>query len=999
MKLGTKLAVGMFLLGSSLSGFAQEHDHSHKQKVTEVTFIENQNQWHENALFKAGINGGEVWLENQTFTYLFNHHEDVAEMHRLLHLPGQDANLKEADHHIRKHAFKVHFKGSSSPNAVIGHDKQTSYHNYFHGNDSEKWASKVPLFHEVEYNSLYPEINLRAYSKSGDFKYDYIVEPSGDPSSIQLQYEGVDNLKIKNGKLVIETSVGEIIEDEPFAFQKYGGYIVKVKCSYRLLNDNTVVFDFPEGYDSEMELIIDPTVIASTYSGSTTSIYGHTATYDQAGNIYSAGAEVATGGYPTTVGAFQTSAMGARETAITKYNPDGSSQIYATYIGGTGDDYPHSLFVNASDEVYILGSTNSNNYPTSASAAYGAFNGGTNDVVVTALSADGSALVGSTYVGGTGNDGQNAITSNYGDTFRGEIILDANSNAYIATMTTSGDFPVSAGAMQVTPSGLQDGVVFKLNPDLSSLDWATYMGGTGDDAAYGLVLDDNDDLFVTGSATAGFPSTPTTLNPTYLGGDQDAFIVHLSNNGTTMINGTFLGSAEKDQGFFIELDGDGDVYVMGQNANGSLTATANTYAGPGTGSFIQSISPDLTTSGFVSTFSKNAPTAFLVDDCDNIYSAGHGGVSILSPGGTGFDVSASAIDADGAGFYLLVLERDAASMLYATFYGNDGAHVDGGTSRFDPQGVVYENVCTDAGSPTTANAFSTASQSGTWDNYVFKIDFEATGVVANADAAPNILACDPPYDVQFNNGGNTAPDHFWDFDDGFQSTDPNPNHTFTGTGIFNVMYIVTDSTTCNISDTAYVVVEIYESEVFSAEFQITPPPPCSDTLLVDLMFTGSGADSVVWDMGDGNTFLDTMVTHTYTIPGTYTITMTAYDNLCNNVGVVTETVTLQDVATGGILMMPNVFTPNNDAKNEKFQPFYLGQPGVDPLDDLQTYDITIYNRWGKIVFESDATTKAWDGKIDGKVADEAVYYYIVRYQSPCDTEEIIEEHGHLSIMR
>jgi len=198
------------------------------------------------------------------------------------------------------------------------------------------------------------------------------------------------------------------------------------------LNNNTLSFEI-ENYNKKHDLIIDPIVIASTYSGSTESIYGHTATYDDLGNIYSGGAGFSPGGLPVTLGAYQTTYGGSRDMCINKYDPTGSNLIYATYLGGSSSDYPHSL-IDYNGKLYILGSSLSPNFPTT-STAHDSSHNGSYDITVTILNTTGSALIGSTFVGGSLDDGINSISSNYGDRYRGEIIVDNSGNCYVSSLS------------------------------------------------------------------------------------------------------------------------------------------------------------------------------------------------------------------------------------------------------------------------------------------------------------------------------------------------------------------------------------------------------------------------------------------------------------------------------------------------------------------------------------------------------------------------------------
>ncbi|MDP4586779.1 MAG: hypothetical protein NWS86_01250, partial [Flavobacteriales bacterium] len=256
-------------------------------------------------------------------------------------------------------------------------------------------------------------------------------------------------------------------------------------------------------------LIIDPELIFSTYSGSFSDNFGFTATFDNDGHLYS-GSSAFGNGYPTTLGAYQEvwgggdgqGNLAGTDIAISKYELDGTSMIYSTFLGGANDELPHSLICNAAGELIVLGTSSSPNYPTSTSAYSSDFQGGTNiapsgvgvqyvngsDIVITKLSASGASLIASTFLGGSGNDGVNAspiLKFNYADEFRGEVELDEEENILIASCTYSNDFPIFNGIQNNNAGGL-DGIITKLNPELSEIIWSTYYGGSGDDGVYSL---------------------------------------------------------------------------------------------------------------------------------------------------------------------------------------------------------------------------------------------------------------------------------------------------------------------------------------------------------------------------------------------------------------------------------------------------------------------------------------------------------------------------------
>ncbi len=281
------------------------------------------------------------------------------------------------------------------------------------------------------------------------------------------------------------------------------------------------------------------------------------------------------------------------------------------------------------------------------------------------------------------------------------------------------------------------------------------------------------------------------------------------------------------------------------------------------------------------------------------------------------------------------------------------------------------------------------------------VNYNGVAFTVNVSVS-DLLACSgPPYDVSLT-GVAGIPDHYWDFGDGNNSTQMNPNHTYADTGTYNIMYVGIDSASCNIADTAYATIQIIQPEQFSATWNLTPPAPCEDTLIVDLAFTGTGADSIIWDMGDGTTFINMdSIYYVYTIPGTYTMSLTAYDSTCNNVETLSQAFTLQENLEIGTVGVPNVFTPNGDLANEKFRITYIDLPGVNPLPNLDFYSCRVYNRWGRLVFESGSSINdwEWDGKINGDNAAEGVYYYVIEYQHTCTETEKTQVTGHVSIMR
>lgn len=978
--------------------------HAHEPAGTEqLRFIKNLNQFHPNVLYLAELRGGAIYLEQSTLTYVFYNADDLQKLDEFFHHPKPPEKGKWEEPPLRGHAYKVHLKGAKLDAVISSNGKFTDYRNYFFGQDMSKWASHVPLFHEVIYNGIYPGVDLKFYSEGNNPKYDFIVHAGADAKTVALNFEGADGLTVKEGELKIKTSVATIIEQKPHAYQIIDGKKFTVACGYKL-QGQTVSFDFPEGYSSKHALIIDPVIIASTFSGETYRAYGHTAAYDEAGNIYSGGKAFSTNvngsgsGYPATPGAFQTfHAGGYQDMAISKYNPDGSQLLWATYLGGGGQDSPHSFYVNANQELYIYGSSNSPDFPVSANA-YDPVNQTDNfgnqlfDIVVTKLTADGSALTGSTYVGGrTENDGYNStnVIRYYGDYYKGEIVVDDTGNAFVASYAHSTDFPTTANVIQPAyGGGSLDGVIFKLNSDLSQLEWSTFLGGPLDDACYGLKLDANGDLFVTGTVSSNILSnTAGTVNPNYIGGDFDVFVAHVSANGQQMVRSTYFGSLGEEQAYLLDLDGEGNVYIFGSSPDNFIQPTPGAYRGVLGGAFIAKFNPALDSIGFITTFNEIAPTALMIDECDRIYAAGHGGLNVSAGTASGFETTSDAFQTGSGGFYLMTLEKNATALVFGSYYGPPLSHVDGGTSRFDKRGVMYHALCTDEPTfYTTPWAYQPTKLATDFDNCVFKIDFQAGVLVAEAEATVGtgtdtltlVEGC-PPLTVHFVNNSTNATFYLWNFGNGDTSSAEEPVYTYTDTGLFHVMLIALNPASCNERDTSYVTVDVRGPV---AAFTYAPP---FATPGGDIAYTNQSinANSYLWDFGDGDTSAAINPVHAFADYGEYLVCLTATsefgcaDSVC-------ELFNLNNYAVD----VPNAFSPNGDAQNNIL---YVKGQGVE------TVDFRVYNRWGEKVFETDNMNVGWDGTYkDEPQPVEAYGYYL---KAVFFNGEIVEKKGNVTLLR
>ncbi len=892
----------------------------HVHNYSTVEYIENKGQWDGDFIYRGNTPNGDIFLKRSGFR-IMQLGADFHELRRQLH-STPTPSIQTFNYHV----YDMNFVNSNQVHDVSVEKKQKHYYNYFLGNDASKWKSEIYPVLAVNYKDLYDGIDAHIYSESGNVKYDLIVNPGADVKKIKISYIGINSIKLENNKLIITTSVGTNTELAPYAYQFINNTKKEVPCKYVLNEENQVSFQFPKGFNDDVQLIVDPVLIFSSLTGSTADNWGFTATYDTSGNFYSGG--IAQGlGYPLIAGAFQATYGGSGiggggfgcDAVISKFNAAGSALIYSTYLGGVDNDQPHSIVVDNNGNLAIAGRTYSNNFPTSAGCFDNTANGAA-DLFVTKFNSTGTALIGSTYIGGNGADGENitpvytsllSLKHNYGDDARSEIITDANNNLWIAASTSSVNFP-TAQPNQAAISGGQDGVIFELNNTCSNLIWSTYWGGSANDACYVLSFDklNQNVLYVAGGTESNnLQVTPGTLNPIFQGA-TDGFLLKFNASTHLLQAGTFIGTSSYDQVYGVQTDDSSHVYVMGQT-NGTYPVTPGVYTNPNSSQFVTKMDINLTSIlastvyGSGTNLTTNiSPVAFLVDKCGSIYVSGWGGPTGGNPGNTiGMPTTAGAIQSttDGSDFYFIVFSKNFQNLLYATFFGQSGGggeHVDGGTSRFDPNGVIYQAICAACGGsqlfPTTVGAWSTTNGSLNCNLGAVKIDFQLQNPNAIASAAGPLKGC-VPFAVTFQNNSSSSTTYSWDFGDGNTSNAFAPTHTYTTAGIFTVTLVASNPNGCTAtSDTNQIVVTVVDDSIF-ANFTVTKVDSCGPytATITNTSTTNNGPPGpgvlYTWDLGNGSSFSGPNPgLIPYPSASTYTITLTMTDtNACNNPSVKT----------------------------------------------------------------------------------------------------------------
>jgi hypothetical protein len=456
-------------------------------------------------------------------------------------------------------ALRMRLLGANRNPEITGLEQLPGKTNYFIGAEASKWRLQVPTYAKVRYRDVYPGVDQVYYGNNRKLEYDFVIAPGADPKNITIAFDGSERLELaSNGDLIIHTKDGELLQHKPQIYQEIGESRHQVNGRYLLKGKREIGFQLAS-YDSSRTLIIDPVLAYSTYLGGNGDDDGRAITVDAAGNAYVTGETWSTN-FPLTNPLQAGFGGGQFDIYVAKLNASGSALVYSTYIGGSGDDRGFSIAVDGAGNAYFTGRTDSPNFPTAN--AFQPTRHGSNDAYVTKLNPAGSALVYSTYLGGTDDD-------------RGlGVVVDSTGNAYVTGIALSADFP-TVNPLQAARSGPEDAFVAKLNPTGLALSYSTYLGGSGSEGGRSLAVDSSGNVYVTGqTASTNFP----VMNPLQpnLGGQEDGFVTKLNSSGSAFLYSTYLGGGGSDQGFALALDGSGNAYIVG-TTNSNNFPTTNSF--------------------------------------------------------------------------------------------------------------------------------------------------------------------------------------------------------------------------------------------------------------------------------------------------------------------------------------------------------------------------------------------------------------------------------------
>jgi hypothetical protein len=514
-----------------------------------LTFIPNEGQVHEKVQYYTQGLGRTFYFTKEEAVFTFR--KASSKKRKRFAADPQEREHIEEESPIRGMNLALQFIDANPHVEVEGQHEAIGKVNYFIGNDPTKWVTDLSTYHEVVYRELWPGIDLLFTEKNGRLKYDFIVRPGANIEDIRLRYHGAEHLSLDEaGNLEIHTRYGILLEEQPVSMQEIEGQQVPVTSSFLLKKDEDGEWEYGfqtgHDFDPRYPLIIDPTLVYSTYLGGSDFDASFGIAVDSSGSAYVTGFTTSTD-FPTQ-NPFQEALAGGLDAFVTKFSPEGNTLLFSTYLGGSGNDVGNGIAVDSSGSAYVTGDTSSTDFPTQ-NPFQGALAGG-DDAFVTKLSPTGNALLYSTYLGGSNTDVGNGIA------------VDSSGSAYVTGITTSTDFPTQ-NPFQGALAGGFDAFVTKLGPTGNTLLFSTYLGGSGNEFGNGIAVDSSGSAYVTGiTDSPNFP-TQNPFQGTFAGGSFDAFVTKFSSTGNSLVYSTYLGGSGDDEGRSIAVDSSGAAYVTG----------------------------------------------------------------------------------------------------------------------------------------------------------------------------------------------------------------------------------------------------------------------------------------------------------------------------------------------------------------------------------------------------------------------------------------------------
>jgi hypothetical protein len=690
--------------GAPSSRAGQRPTHNVRFARLPVAFEPNHGQTAAEVTYLARCRGYTVFLTSAGATVRFSARAQAS--------PDERSNLSEAAKHAQPQTFSLRFLGANAETAWEGSRQLPGVVHYLIGSDPTRWQRNIPTFAQVQCRGGYPGITVVYHSTpDGQLQVDFLVDPGADPGVIRLAIDGAEQMELTPlGDLTLQSDHQDVCLRKPVIYQEDAGGRTQIEGSYELTEDGHVRFTVGR-YDAARQLVIDPVLVYSTYLGGSGSELGtKSIAVDATGHAYIAGRTESLD-FPTQNPLQPGHGGSFSDGFVAKLDPSGTALVYSTYLGGGSVDECTAIALDTVGNVYVSGSTASQDFPTTPGAFQGTHAGGSRNVFVAKLNAAGSNLVFSTYLGGGQFDHAH------------DIAVDALGAVYVTGETRSADFP-TLNPLQPDLAGGLEAFVTKLAPDGQALVFSTFLGGTATDRGQGIAVDSDGAVYVAGYTRSDDFPTVNALQPT-LGGESDAFVAKLTPDGAALEYCTYLGGSgneASDGGSHVVVDQGQAIVLTSTFSDDFPTVNALQPASAGDRDVaLAKLAADggsLIFSTYLGGPGEEEAHGLALDNQGNIIIAGFANAGFPMVNAIQEDVVGAGGDA-----FVSILTGDGSILLFSTFLGGS----DAGFARsvaVDPQGRIYvTGVTRSRDFPTTAGAFQ-ETLGGIWDAFVAKLSVQ-----------------------------------------------------------------------------------------------------------------------------------------------------------------------------------------------------------------------------------------------------------------------------------
>jgi YD repeat-containing protein len=708
--------------------------------------------------------------------------------------------------------------------------------NYFLGENPANWRTNVKAYSRVVYKEVYPNIDLAYYGNGRELEYDFIVKPGADPEKITLNFEGASRIeKTPEGDLRIYSGLNFIRQLAPTIYQldETGNRRI-IRGGYVLRSENEISFQLWETYDPAKNLIIDPIVSFVTWFGESTNTEIHDVELDNQGYIYLVGR----GRIPIVGTPYMGTPQGINDAFVAKMNPAGTALSYTTYIGGANNDGGYGLALDNTGNAYLTGEAGAG-FPISPTVgAYQGTNRGLQDAFAAKINPTGTALLFSTYIGGSSTELAKGIA------------LDSSNNVFVSGSTNSTNLTTTIGAYQTSNRGGVDAFVVKLNPTGTSALYATYVGGSSNENYWydvvggigDLVVDSSGHAYITGDTRSSNLITTTGVYQSSYAGGVDAFLVKLNPTGTGAVYATYLGTGGEEHGSKVRVDATGHAYVVGTASSGTFPNTGGRSC-QGLDAFVTKFNPTgtgLVYSTCIGGTGHDQADALAIDSAGHAYIAGFTNFT-----NNGFPITPGAYKTthtDPNSFHVTKLSPNGNTILYSTFL-NDHSYGSATSVAVDNQGNVIVAGMVDSNSFVTTPGVYQPSVRGFTEGFVVKLPMYAlTFTVQPGSALINQPLSSQPVVALKDSLGNVVSDF-----DGPVTLAIKPGSgsgILSGTRTVNAVNGVATFSNLSINQgdpdfqlEASIGITYVIGKAFSAPFAIDFPPPESMTAVAGISQT------------------------------------------------------------------------------------------------------------------------------------------------------------------